>query len=130
MSRNLFARLLLVPKSRDIDMQNVLSYCLGVYPLSLASVNGSLLKTAKSKLADILESASGNPHVDKTDIPNDNALVVDAMAVVQCLKGNWKTFGDFADSSFRIPHEISSGLSCKKTRFCCRSLSCSEYQEH
>ena len=68
MSRNLFARLLLVAKSRDVDMQNVLSYCLGAYPLSLASVNGSLLKTAKSKLAAILESESGNPHVDKIDI--------------------------------------------------------------
>ena len=79
-------------------MQNVLSYCLGAYPLSLAFVNGSLLKTAKFKLADILESESGNPHVDKIDIPNDNALIVDAMAIVQCLKGNWKTFGDFADS--------------------------------
>ena len=102
MSRNLFARLLLVAKSRDIDLQNVLSFCLGAYPLSLASVSGSLLKTAKSKLADILERESGNPHVDITDIPNDNALVVDAMAVVQCLKGNWKTFGDFADSVFNF----------------------------
>lgn len=97
MSGNLFAKLLLVAKSRDIDLQNVLCYCLGAYPLSLASVSGSLLKTAKSKLADILERESGYPHVDLTDIPNDNALVVDAMAVVQCLKGNWKTFGDFAD---------------------------------
>ena len=102
MSRNLFARLLLVAKSRDIDLQNVLSYCLGAYPLSLASVSGSLLKTAKSKLADILERESGNPHVDITDIPNNNALVVDGMAVVQCLKGNWKTFGDFADSVFNF----------------------------
>ena len=93
MSRNLFARLLLVAKSRDVDMQNVLSYCLGAYPLSLASVNGSLLKTAKSKLADIQESESGNPHVDKIDISNDSALVVDAMAIVQCLKGNHLKIG-------------------------------------
>ncbi|XP_028408501.1 uncharacterized protein LOC114531057 [Dendronephthya gigantea] len=102
MSRNLFAKLLLVAKSRDVDMQNILSYCLGAYPLSLASVSGSFLKTAKSKLAEILEREGENPHVDQTDIPHDNALIVDAMAVVQCLKGNWKTFGDFADSVFRF----------------------------
>ena len=102
MSRNLFAKLLLVAKSRDVDLQNVLSYCLGAYPLSLASVNGSLLKTVKSRLADLLERESGNPYVDLTHIPDDNALIVDAMAVVQCLKGNWKTFGDFADSVFKF----------------------------
>jgi hypothetical protein len=68
MSRNLFARLLLVAKSRDIDLQNVLSYCLGAYPLSLASVSGSCLKMVKSKLADILERESGNPHVDIINI--------------------------------------------------------------
>ena len=55
MSRDLFARLLLVAKSRDIDLLNVLSYCRGTYLLSLAPINGNLLKTAKSKLADILE---------------------------------------------------------------------------
>ncbi len=116
MSRNLFARLLLVAKSRDIDLQNVLSFCLGAYPLSLASVSGSLLKTAKSKLADILERESGNPHVDITDIPNDNALVVDAMAVVQCLKGNWKTFGDFADSVFNFLMKLARDCCALRAR--------------
>ena len=116
MSRNLFARLLLVAKSRDGDMQNVLSYCLGAYPLSLASVNGSLLKTAKSKLADILESESGNPHVDKIDIPNDSALV-DAMAIVQCLKGNCKTFGDFADSVFEFVIKLAQDCRAKRLDF-------------
>ena len=117
MSRNLFARLLLVAKSRDVDMQNVLSYCHGAYPLSLASVNGSLLKTAKSKLAGILESESGNPHVDKIDIPNDSALVVDAMAIVQCLKGNCKTFGDFADSVFEFVIRLAQDCRAKRLDF-------------
>ena len=76
------------------------------------------LKTAKSKLADILESESGNPHVDKIDIPNDNAaLVVDAMAFVQCLKGNWKTFGDFADLVFEFVIKLAQDCRAKRLDF-------------
>ena len=55
MNRDLFARLLLIAKSRKVDMDVVLSYSLGPYPLSLATTSGSLVKTAKSKLFDILE---------------------------------------------------------------------------
>ena len=55
MNRDLFARLLLIAKSRKVDMEVVLSYSLGPYPLSLATTSGSLVKTAKSKLFDILE---------------------------------------------------------------------------
>lgn len=54
MNRDLFARLLLVAKNRDIDMEHVLSYSLGIYPLSLATTSGTLVKTVKSKLLDIL----------------------------------------------------------------------------
>ena len=80
-------------------------------------MNGSLLKTAKSKLAGILESESGNPHVDKIDIPNDSALVVDAMAIVQCLKGNWKTFSDFADSVFEFVIKLAQDCRAKRLDF-------------
>lgn len=45
-SRNLCARLLLLAKSREVDMKIVLSYPLGPYPLSLATVDGSPMKKA------------------------------------------------------------------------------------
>jgi hypothetical protein len=38
MNRNLFARLLVIAKSRKVDLKELLSYSLGTYPLSL-SVN-------------------------------------------------------------------------------------------
>ena len=57
MNRDLFARLLLFAKNRKVDMELVLSYSLGPYPLSLATTSGSLVKTAKSKFFDILEGA-------------------------------------------------------------------------
>ena len=55
MNRDLFARLLLVAKTRQINMELVLSFSLGTYPLSLATATGSLVKTGKSKMFSILE---------------------------------------------------------------------------
>ena len=101
MSRNLFARLLLIAKSREVDLKDVLSYSLGVYPLSLSTTSGSLLKTAKCKLFEIVEDEAGSPLVDLKQCTN-NALIVDAMAVLQGIKGKWKTFGEFADCTFNF----------------------------
>jgi hypothetical protein len=90
MNRNLFARLLVIAKSREDDLKELLSYSLGNYPLSLSTTTGGLVKTAKSKLFDILEDDVGNPEVDMRAF-NHNAIVVDAMAVIQSIKGKWKT---------------------------------------
>ena len=55
------------------------------------------MKAAKSKLAEILENVAGNPETD-TSAFNNSALIVDAMAVIQSMKGKWKTYGEFADT--------------------------------
>ena len=73
MNRNFFARLLIVAKSREIDMKEVLSYSLGIYPLSLATASGGLVKMAKHKLFHILESKGENDEVDIRERCN-NAL--------------------------------------------------------
>ncbi|CAB4000504.1 Hypothetical predicted protein [Paramuricea clavata] len=54
-SRDLFARLLILSKTREINLKELLSYSLSDYPLSLATVNGGLVKTAKAKMFEILE---------------------------------------------------------------------------
>lgn len=86
MNRTFFARLLVIAKNREIDLKEVLSYSLGSFPLSLATPTGGLVKTAKSKLLEIVESETGNPEVDIQSF-QDNALIVDAMAVLQVIKG-------------------------------------------
>lgn len=96
MNRNLFARSLVIAKSRKVDLKELLSYSLGVYPLSLATATGEFVKTAKSKLFEILEGEAGNPEVDMRAL-NNNALILDAMAVIQTIKGKWKTFGELSD---------------------------------
>lgn len=85
-NRNFFAKLLVIAKNREVNLKEVLSYSLGSFPLSLATPNGGLVKTAKSKLLEILEREADNPEVDIRSFHN-NALIVDAMAVLQVMKG-------------------------------------------
>jgi hypothetical protein len=87
LNRNFFARLLVIAKNREIDLKEVLSYSLGSYPLSLATSTVGLVKTAKSKLLEIVESEAGNPAEVDIRSFQGNVLIVDAMAVLQILKG-------------------------------------------
>lgn len=92
-SRNLFARLLILAKSREVDLKEVLSYSLGPYPLSLATVDGNLAKTAKATFMHMLEEMITTP----CDVlPPQCAIVVDAMALLQCLSRIPPRFGDLS----------------------------------
>jgi hypothetical protein len=52
----------------------------------LSTTIGGLVKIAKSKLFDILEDEAGNSEDDMGAF-NNNAIIVDGMAVVQSIKG-------------------------------------------
>ena len=56
--RNLFARLATIAQTRSVDMCLVLAFPLGPVPWSLASPDGSLVKTNKAKLLHYLEEDS------------------------------------------------------------------------
>ena len=99
-TRNLFARLLVSSKTREIDLKGLLSFSLSEFPLSIATVSGNLVKTTKSKMFEVLEKTASSPVIDVDSLQNSTALIVDAMAVVQAMKGKWRTFGEFADSVF------------------------------
>ena len=93
--RNLFARLLLIGKDREIDLKEILSYPLRSFPMPLATFDGGLVKTCKAKLLHKIESETPNVLVEKPS--ENNTLVVDGMALLQSLKGIPKTFKDVAD---------------------------------
>ena len=97
-SRDLFARLLILSKTREINLKELLSYSLSDYPLSLAAVNGGLVKTANAKMFEILETMALNPVIDAEDVEERNALIIDAMAVIQMMNGKWKV------QSLQIPY--------------------------
>lgn len=53
--REIFGRLLVTAKHRDIDLKVVLSYELCSVPIALAHPDGTLRKTGKSTLMPLLE---------------------------------------------------------------------------
>ena len=57
-SKKLFAKMLSIAKSRDLDIEDVLKYSLRPFPAALATMEGNRVKTCKSKLLSIIEAES------------------------------------------------------------------------
>lgn len=92
--RRLFAQMIVIAESRDLQMREVLSHPLGPLPWSLATADGLMRKTNKASLAKELHK-----NVEAADaIPQPSACVIDGMALVQCLKGDKKTFAAVAET--------------------------------
>jgi hypothetical protein len=72
------------------DMKNVLTYSLRKFPSPIATVDGKLVKTPKSKLMHVLESRVEDPAIEH--IPSNNALILDGMALIQMMKHIPDTF--------------------------------------
>ena len=84
--KNMFSRLLVAIKSRNINLQEVLRFSLGPISYSLASADGSLAKTNKAVLLKVIEQeVPNNRHIIEAP-PQGSALMIDGMAVLQCLK--------------------------------------------
>jgi hypothetical protein len=93
-SKMLFAKMLLIAKSRSLSMEEVLKYSLRPYPHPLATNEGHLVKTVKAKLLNTIED---EVQCGSVDLPlGDKAYVLDAMAILQTLKVLPTTFGELA----------------------------------
>lgn len=118
-SRNLFAKLLVLSKTRNVDLKELLSFSLSEFPLSLATPTGGFVKTAKSKMFEVMETLGDKSVlVDVQSLPDKStALLVDAMAVLQVIKGKWKTFGEFADSTLTYLTNLAAKWSATRLDF-------------
>ena len=96
--KELFARLVIIAQARSMDLKQVLQYLLGPVPWSLATADGAMCKTPKSKLLPLLESAASP--VEQP--PHGAAHIIDGMAMLQAFKGVPSTFGDLADQLLRL----------------------------
>ena len=108
--KDLFERFLVVSRSREIDLQVMLSYELSPVLLSKVHLNGSMRKTAKSNLLKELMIVINIPdHLPDHDL-SSTIYLIDFIVLVQSTeKGESKTFGDFAESvtsSFRFGSKI------------------------
>ena len=92
--RNLFARLLVIGQSRQMDLRELLTHELGLFPWSLATSDGSLAKTNKAALSKLVEDGME----DLTSLPpGTTSVIMDAMAMLQMVTRMPDRFADLAD---------------------------------
>lgn len=111
----MFNRLLIIGKSREVDLKNLLSYSLTSVPLSLGTGNGTICKTNKANLMHELEKGAECV----PEIPWGSALIIDAMAFVQQAQNIPVTFGQLAD---KLLHELvgmTKKYGCSRVDFVC-----------
>ena len=96
--RELFSRLLVASRKRDLDLKNVLSYELSPVSLSISTLSGNMRKTAKSKLLAELEIDTNSVKA-LPDYINSSAYIIDFMASLQISKkGKLATFSDLSEA--------------------------------
>ncbi|KAJ8033832.1 hypothetical protein HOLleu_24196 [Holothuria leucospilota] len=88
-----------------------MKYSLGPLPVSLATCQGSLVKSNKTKLMNFLESGfEVPPHIEAP--PNESVWIIDGMALLQQIKYRGVTLtGLLADHLLRtlLPSDRSNG---------------------
>ena len=102
--RSLFGRIIVIAESRDLQMQDILSYPLGPIPWALATHDGLMRKTNKAALANTLKRNAALVE----DIPSNSATVIDGMSLVHKMSGSPTTFGDVAEAIFMMALRQSS----------------------
>ena len=100
--RNLFGRLLIASKCRNIDVKEVLRYELSTVPFALAHAGGALRKTTKSALmAEVERKCQAQGRLPESTL--STAFIFDAMALVQSLKSASScTFGNLAERYLNV----------------------------
>ena len=117
-----FTRLLVVAQGRNMNIKEVFKYELSHVPLSLASSDGSLCKTTKSKLLHILEKRQEA----REEIPMGTVLIVDGMALLHSLKTIPATFQGLAEKI--LTTLLLQANECGKvTRI---DFVCDQYKDH
>jgi hypothetical protein len=115
--------MLLIARNRNLDLKEVLQYSLRPFPLSLATLEGNLVKSTKSKLLSIIENEVQEALVEHID--GENALIIDAMALLQSMKIRSTTFGELALEILTRIVQMASFSNSKRV-----DLVCGCYPDH
>ena len=90
--RSFFARILVIHEKRRVSTRELLQYSLGPIAWSLATPDGNIYKSVKSKLLNIVEEK-----IDRAeDIPAMAARIYDGMCIIQQLPSGIETFGELS----------------------------------
>ena len=109
--------MLLIARSRDVDMKEVLRYSLRPFPLPLATSDGNLVKTVRSKLLHLIENRTADYLVDM--IEGNRVLILDVMAILQTIKTISSTFGELAHKLLIMVVELAVKSEAKRIYFVC-----------
>ena len=91
--RSFFARILVIQEKRSISTRELLQYSLGPIAWSLATPDGNIYKSVKSKLLNALEDK-----IQVLDtVPPKTARVYDGMCLIQQLPSGLETFGALSE---------------------------------
>ena len=113
--RSTFSRVFIIDQKRSIDVLQILSNCLGPYPLSLVTVYGNICKTTKAKLLQLLESE--DPDCTTKSVPDGSCILLDAMAVLQSTVVVPDTYEELSDTIFLRIVKITQRLKASRVDF-------------
>ena len=105
--KNLFGKISIIMQKRIIDLKTIFCYPLGPLPWSLCSPLGNLKKNNKASLLHKLEG----PVIPTSLNDDDNACVIDGMALVRQSKVSDLTFGLLARQLLKTVLTISESSS-------------------
>ena len=114
--RELFGRLIIAAKSRDVDLKSVFAYELSAVPFSLVHSDGTLRKTNKSVLlAELEKEAEVHARLPTPAMPLSTVYIVDCMATIQMVKsGGAATFGELANKYWEILTAPLNQVDCNR----------------
>jgi hypothetical protein len=114
-SKILFAKMLL---KRNLQLDDVFKYSLRPFPCSLATSEGDLVKTQKSKLVHAIEEEAQSSSVSDPPL-EDSACILDAMAILQTLTTLPEKFGELATQLLIKVIKIAVSCHYKRVDFVC-----------
>ena len=110
----LIGRLMVIPKSRDLDLHLLFKHELSSVPISLAHPDGSMRKAVKCRLLNELETFV-TPINQLPNIAENEIWIIDGMALIQMMsvKG-LKTFGDLSDTILKMVMKPFQNFNCQR----------------
>ena len=100
-SRNLLGRMLMIAQVRKLDLKDILTYPLSNYPPTFSNFDGSMRRTNKSVLVNVLQTKVPDA-ITTTPSGGVTAVIVDAMALIHQSSNIPTTFGEYADVLFTV----------------------------
>lgn len=116
---DLLGRMVVVGRANNVDMKNALTHSLHPFPPAVATHEGTITKTDKSKLLRFIEGMNIKEDTgDHVPFPsNSTAWIIDGMAILQELTNIPTTFGKLADFVFQKIISIAMHHGAKRIDF-------------